>query len=121
MSKIKIGVIPAAGRGMRAYPKTTIIPKVMFEIAGKPILQRNIEIMRDKLGIKDIFIIINYIGNTIKKYFGNGNKFGVNITYLRNDIMKDGPLRSIYVTKDYIREPFVCILGDEVYLSLIHI
>ena len=39
MSKIKIGVIPAAGRGMRAYPKTTIIPKVMFEIAGKPILQ----------------------------------------------------------------------------------
>ena len=118
--KIKIGVIPAAGKGLRAYPKTIHIPKTMFEIAGKPIILRNIEIMRDQLDIKEIFIVINYLGGSIKKYFGDGSKFGVKINYLRNDIMEDGPLRSIYVAKGYINEPFVVILGDEVYTNSNH-
>lgn len=117
---ISVAVIPAAGKGMRSYPRTTYMPKVMFEIEGKPILQRNIEILRDKLGVKEIFIVINYLGSSIKRYFGNGGKFGVRITYLRNDIMQDGPLRSIYVAKDYIKEPFIVVLGDEVYVDSNH-
>jgi len=120
MTKIKVGVIPAAGRGMRAYPKTNIVPKPMFEIEGKPILQRNIEVMRDKLNIKNIFIVVNYRGDSIKKYFGNGDKFGVNITYITNNRMNEGLLGSIYCALESVKNPFVCILGDEVYLDSNH-
>jgi NDP-sugar pyrophosphorylase family protein len=42
-------LIPAAGRGLRAWPKASVVPKVLLEIDGKPILQRNIEILRDCL------------------------------------------------------------------------
>ena len=120
MNKIKTGVIPAAGRGMRAYPKTNIMPKPMFEIEGKPILQRNIELMRDKLDIKNIFIVVNYMGDSIKRYFGNGNRFGVNITYITNKRINEGLLGSIYCALESVKNPFVCILGDEVYLDSNH-
>ena len=42
-------LIPAGGRGLRAWPKASVVPKVLLEIDGKPILQRNIEILRDCL------------------------------------------------------------------------
>jgi choline kinase len=38
-------LIPAAGRGLRAWPKASAVPKVLLEIDGKPVLQRNIEIL----------------------------------------------------------------------------
>ena len=55
------GLIPAAGKGTRARPYTSEIPKRMLEINGKPNLQRNIELMRDQLGISDIVIITGYM------------------------------------------------------------
>ena len=60
-------LIPAAGRGLRAWPKASAIPKVLLEIDGKPILQRNIEILRDCLGIRDITIIVGYLQEQIRR------------------------------------------------------
>lgn len=116
----KIGVIPAAGRGVRVYPKTKTIPKVMLEIEGKPILQRNIELLRDKLEVKEIYIVINYLGHIIKNYFGDGKKFGVKIKYVLNDDMNKGLVNSIYVMKDIVNTKFFVILGDEVYVDSNH-
>ena len=45
-------LIPAAGAGVRAYPATHYVPKVMLEVCGKPIIQHNIELLRDKLAIE---------------------------------------------------------------------
>ena len=57
MQKKMVGLIPAAGKGMRAYPSSSMVPKPLFEINGKSILQRNIEIMRDKFGIEEISLL----------------------------------------------------------------
>jgi NDP-sugar pyrophosphorylase family protein len=38
------GVIPVAGRGSRAFPKTSGLPKVLLEVGGKTLLERNIEL-----------------------------------------------------------------------------
>jgi NDP-sugar pyrophosphorylase family protein len=116
----KIGVIPAAGRGVRTYPRTRTVPKVMLEIGGKPIIQRNIELMRDKLGIKEIYIVINYLGNIIKNYFGDGSGFGVKIRYVINDDMNKGLVNSIYVLRQHLKTKFFVILGDEVYVNSNH-
>jgi len=43
-------LIPAAGRGLRAYPKTGRIAKVLLEIDGKPLILRNIELLRTAWG-----------------------------------------------------------------------
>jgi len=116
----RIGVIPAAGRGVRIYPKTKAIPKVMLQIGGKPIIQRNIELMRDRLGVSEIYIVISYLGHVIRNYFGDGSKFGVKINYVINNDMSKGLVNSIYVMKEHVKTDFFVILGDEIYIDSNH-
>ena len=120
MTKEIVGIMPAAGKGMRAYPSTKYIPKVMFEVNGKPIIQRNIELMRDKLGTNRIYVILGYSGDMIKSYLKDGSEFGVHITYLTNDKIEEGLTQSIFVAKEYVTSPFVVLLGDEVYVNTNH-
>ena len=66
------GVIPAAGEGIRTYPATRYIPKVLLEIAGKPLIVRNAEILRDQLGVRDISVIIGHLGDQIRMSWAQG-------------------------------------------------
>lgn len=117
--QIAIGVIPAAGKGMRMYPKTKYIPKPMIEIENKPILQRNIELMRDSLGIKKIYLIVNHFKSQIQNYFGDGSRFGVDISYVVQEQLS-GIGSAIYLLRDKIKENFVVMLGDEIYIDSNH-
>ncbi|OVE74324.1 hypothetical protein BVX93_00190, partial [bacterium B13(2017)] len=114
------GLIPAAGKGTRAHPYTHMIPKCMLDINGIPNLQRNICIMRDDLQIKDIIIIIGHLGNIITEYFGNGEKFDVNITYVENKALDKGLAYSILLGKKFI-DGYCCVmLSDECYIYSNH-
>lgn len=115
-----VGLIPAAGMGVRARPFTKTIPKCMLEIDGTPNLQKNVEIMRDDLGIQDIFIVIGYQGNVIQEYFGDGSRFGVRITYIENKAINKGMAYSILLAKQHISSYFCVILSDESYINSNH-
>jgi NDP-sugar pyrophosphorylase family protein len=52
----------------------------MLEIAGKPILQHNIELCR-KHGITDLFINTSHLARRIRDFLGDGAKFGVSVQY----------------------------------------
>lgn len=114
------GLIPAAGRGERAYPYTKAIPKCMLEIDGTPNLLKTIYIMRDDLGIKDIFIVIGYLGEFIQNYFGDGHSYGVNITYIQNNALEKGLAYSIFLARKYISDYFCVMLADEYYMNSNH-
>lgn len=116
----KIGLIPAAGAGVRAYPKTIYTPKVMLEIAGKPIILHNVEILRDKLGIKEIFIIVGYLSDAIKSFLKDGSQFGVKIHYIECRDHTLGTATGLLEAKDVLKNDFVTILGDEVYINSNH-
>jgi NDP-sugar pyrophosphorylase family protein len=73
-------VILAGGRGKRLRPYTTILPKPMMPVGEKPILEIMIKKLADS-GIKRIVISVGYLANIIQAYFGNGDRFGVNIEY----------------------------------------
>ncbi len=72
--------IMAAGFGTRLQPLTIAVPKPLVTIAGKPIMQLNLEHLA-KAGVKDITANIHYHPEQIQNYFGNGSDFGVNLTY----------------------------------------
>ena len=80
MINIKQAVILAGGRGKRLLPLTLKNPKPMVKVNKKPFLEHLILLLK-KNGIKDIVILTGYLGEKIKQYFGDGDKFGVRIKY----------------------------------------
>lgn len=74
-------VLMAGGLGVRLRPLTDHTPKPMLPIGGKPILETVISRFR-KQGFSRFVIALNYKGDMIRNYFGNGLTLGVDITYL---------------------------------------
>lgn len=106
-------IIQAGGKGTRLRNVTKdAIPKPMVPVLGKPLLQWQIEELLEN-EIKDIFIIIGHLGHIIQNYFGNGNTFGVSITY----IVENEPLGTgggLFYLKEHIKkeEIFIFLYGD---------
>jgi mannose-1-phosphate guanylyltransferase len=73
-------ILLAAGKGTRLRPLTDALSKCMVEIAGKPILEHNIERLKG-YGITDIVINLHYQPESITAHFGDGSRFGVRLTY----------------------------------------
>jgi NDP-sugar pyrophosphorylase family protein len=77
-------VIMAGGKGMRLRPHTENCPKPLLPVGGKPILEHIIERARDD-GFEHFVLAIHYLGHMIEEYFGDGSRWGVSITYLREE------------------------------------
>lgn len=75
----------AGGYGTRLKPLTDNMPKPMVPIMDRPLLERNIMILK-KYGIKEFVLSVHYKPQKIKEYFGDGSKFGVKIDYVKEDI-----------------------------------
>lgn len=119
-ASIRFGVLPAAGRGVRAWPKTHYVPKVLLEIGGKPLLQRNLELLRDRFGLTEIVVIVGHLGEHIRALLGDGSKFAVRITYVDCPDPSIGLARGLMLARPVLTAPFVTILGDELYLGSNH-
>ena len=75
-------VIMAGGMGTRLRPHTENCPKPLLLVAGKPMLEHIIE--RAKLeGFSHFVLAVHYLGHMIEEHFGNGERLGVQVDYLR--------------------------------------
>lgn len=77
-------VVMAGGKGTRLAPLTDSIPKPMLRVAGRPILER-IVLHLAGAGIDRIYLAINYLGHVVEEHFGDGQRFGCDIRYLKED------------------------------------
>ncbi len=116
----EIGLIPAAGEGVRAYPKTTRLPKVLLEVAGKSLLARNLEILRDQIGVREVVVIVGHLGDQVRAAFGDGEDLGLRIRYATCPDSSVGLARGLLAAEPLLTRPFVTILGDELYLESNH-
>jgi len=110
-TSVKKAVILAGGRGTNLRPYTYEIPKPMLPVKGTPILEHLIHELK-KNNITDIIIAISYLGNQIKEYFGNGEKFGVSIQYSeeKDNLLTGGALAKL---KSKLQDDtFLVIHGD---------
>lgn len=73
-------VLMAGGRGTRISELFPDIPKPLIPIDNIPVLEREIISLRNQ-GFTDIILTIGYMAEKIQEYFGNGEKWGVNISY----------------------------------------
>jgi NDP-sugar pyrophosphorylase family protein len=102
-------VILAGGKGTRLKPYTTILPKPLVPVGDLPILDIIIRQLR-YYNIKDIIISTGYLAELIEAYFGKGEKWGVRISYLREDksLGTAGAIKNI----KNLNDNFIVMNGD---------
>jgi glucose-1-phosphate thymidylyltransferase len=106
-------IIPVAGIGSRLRPHTFTVPKVLLNVAGKPILGH----ILDKIigeGISEASIVVGYMSDKIQEYVTSA------YPRLRVDfIQQDDPLglgHAIYLSRQTAGEdPLLIILGDTIF------
>jgi mannose-1-phosphate guanylyltransferase len=103
-------VILAGGRGKRLRPFTDVLPKPLLPIAGQPVLGRILNNLKEQ-GIDEVFLTVNYMKDYFKILFGDGEKFGLKINYLEENIPLGtaGPIR---VLEEILHEDFFVMNGD---------
>lgn len=104
-------VILAGGQGTRLRPLTLNIPKALVDIQGKTMTEHLFDLFK-RHGITEVVMTVGYLKDKIKNYYGDGSKFGMNISYVDEDIPLGtaGALRKI---KHLLTEPFIVTNGDE--------
>lgn len=73
-------MILAAGLGKRMRPLTDQTPKPLLTVAGKPLLQYHLETLAGA-GVTDVIINLAYLGEQIRAFVGDGNRFDLTVTY----------------------------------------
>jgi NDP-sugar pyrophosphorylase family protein len=111
-------VILAGGAGTRLYPLTLNTPKAMIEINGKPFILYIVEELK-KYGIKDFVFCIGYLADKFKDFFGDGSRYGINISYsVEKEFMGTGS--ALKIAERYLKKDFFVINGDT-YLPINYI
>ncbi len=107
-------VILAAGEGTRLRPITLDTPKAMVLINGKPMLQILIEQLKT-VGITDLVIVVYYLKDKIKSYFGDGSKFGVKIQYAEQTGIKGSADAVLMAAPHITSDKFLVIACDSLF------
>ncbi len=79
-----LAVIMVGGKGTRLGELTRFLPKPMIKVAGRPILERIVHQLVGA-GISRIYLAVNYLAGVIEEHFGDGQRFGCEILYLREE------------------------------------
>lgn len=112
MKKIDVAVIMAGGKGSRLRSITNDeIPKPMVPVDGKPLLEYQVEALKE-YSIKKIVMIVGHLGEKIMEHFKDGKDFGVDIDYI---VEKEplGTAGAFYYLKDKTEaKDFLLVFGD---------
>lgn len=103
-------VVMAGGEGSRLRPLTIRRPKPMVPIAGKPVMEHILDLLK-RHNITEVIVTVQYLASNIEDYFGNGSQFGMRITYSREDVPL-GTAGSVKNAEEQLTEPFLVISGD---------
>lgn len=79
-------VVLAGGLGTRLAPYTTVFPKPLMPIRGRPVLELVLRRLRVQ-GVRRVTLAVSYLEELIRAFFGNGEKVGLAIDYHREETM----------------------------------
>lgn len=117
---IRYGVIAAAGKGTRAYPRTSYVPKPLFPFDGVSLLEKNVEIQLKVLKVPVLYIIVGHLKEQVLAEVDR-----IRARYPGKDIRTaewtgKGLAADVAALRMQIDGDFSLILGDEFYMGTNH-
>lgn len=106
-------VIMAGGKGTRISSVASDIPKPMIKIDGIPVLEREIQCLKEQ-GFEDLIITVSHLGHIIMNYFGDGLDFGVHIEYFVEE-QPLGNAGALFELKNKLTEDFLLLNADSIF------
>lgn len=103
-------VVLAGGKGTRLKPYTTAFPKPLMPIGDRPILEIIVRQLKSQ-GFEKIILMVGHLGELITAFFGDGSKFGVDITYSKEE-QPLGTAGGLSLIRDELDDTFLMINGD---------
>ena len=108
-------VIMAGGKGQRLLPLTEHTPKPLLFVGNKPIIEHNLDRLA-MFGIDDFWISINYLGEKIESYFGDGSLKNVQINYIKEN-RPLGTLGSVSLV-DKFKHDYILITNSDLLTNI---
>ena len=108
-------IILAAGKGERLKPLTTLTPKPLITVAGKTLLQRNIDCL-DQSGIKKIIVNGSRMGDQIESFLENHNQSNISFDYINEGEEPLGTAGAIFniIDKGLINDDHFWVINADI-------
>ena len=109
-------MVLAAGQGTRLHPLTERIPKALVPVAGKPMIEYSLLLLK-RYGIRDIIINLHHLGDQIESHLGDGAQLGLQITYSKEPELLDtggGLLKA----KPFLQGTTFIVINTDVLIDL---
>ena len=115
-------ILLAAGRGTRLTPYTKKTAKVLLKIDDETLIEKNINIVKNKLKKKEVHIIVGHYADEIINYLNSRKISGIKIIYHRisEKVLMEGISSSLLQISDIVNNYFLVMFGDEIYLNSDH-
>ena len=111
-------VILAGGRGTRLGPLTEDRPKALIDVAGRPFLEYQLELLRTT-GVNEIVLCVGYLAALVEDTFGDGSRLGLSIRYSHDGPEPLGTAGALRNALPLLGESFLVTYGDTL-LSVDH-
>lgn len=103
--------ILAGGLATRLHPITNNIPKALVEVAGKPFIVHQLELLC-AYGIKEVVLCVGYLGKMVQEIIGDGEQFGVHVNYVFDGVPLLGTGGALRNALHLLGEKFLVLYGD---------
>jgi len=112
--KVNKGIILAAGDGDRLGSLTLNCHKTLLRVKGTPLISHPIKALA-AAHVRDIAVVVGYLGDMVADELGNGSSFGVRFVYITNPDYLGGNAISVYKAMEWAQgEPVVLCMGDHI-------
>jgi NDP-sugar pyrophosphorylase family protein len=111
MSEMPAVAVLAGGLATRLRPRTETVPKAMLEVAGEPFIAHQLRLLRRE-GVRRVVLCIGYLREQIEEFVGDGNGFGLSVTYRADGPRLLGTGGALRAALDDLGPEFLVLYGD---------
>jgi NDP-sugar pyrophosphorylase family protein len=104
-------VILAGGRGTRLGPLTEDLPKALVDVAGRPFLEYQLELLRTG-GVSEVVLCVGYLGSAVEQAIGEGSRLGLSIRYSYDGPEPLGTAGAVRNALPMLGDRFLVTYGD---------